>query len=278
LSQAVIDANAVIPLYKAVLPIFETVPEYDDSKSEAPPLSGDIELSRVDFSYDKGGPQIIKDVSLRIRNGEHVALVGPSGSGKSTLFRILLAFEHPDNGEIYFDGISIDQLDIRSVRRQLGVVLQSGMLLAGSIFENIAGANPNITQDDALRAIRQVGMEDDLKQMPMGLHTMISEGASTISGGQRQRLLIARALVSNPRILFFDEATSALDNKTQKIVSDSINQIKATRITIAHRLSTVQECDRIIVLESGSISEEGTYAELMKANGVFASMARRQMA
>ncbi|GHU49217.1 NHLP family bacteriocin export ABC transporter permease/ATPase subunit [Clostridia bacterium] len=278
LSNAVIEANAIIPLYKMIKPIFEAVPEYDDSKIETPPLSGDIELSRINFSYDKDGPQIIKDVSLRIRSGEHVALVGPSGSGKSTLFRILLAFEKPDNGEIYFDGISINQLDIRTLRRQLGVVLQSGMLMAGSIFENIAGANPNITQNDALQAIKQVGMEDDLTQMPMGLHTMISEGASTISGGQRQRLLIARALVSKPRILFFDEATSALDNKTQKIVTDSINQLKATRITIAHRLSTVQECDRIIVLENGSITEEGTYAELMKLNGVFAAMASRQMA
>lgn len=278
LSQAVISANVIIPLYKAAQPIFQTVPEYDDLKSEAPPLTGDIELSRVNFRYEKDGPQIIKDVSLHIRSGEHVAIVGPSGSGKSTLFRILLAFEQPDSGEIYFDKISLSQIDIRSVRRQLGVVLQSGMLLAGSIYENIAGTNPDITLSDAMVAIKKAGMEEDLKQMPMGLHTMISEGAGTISGGQRQRLLIARALAGNPKIFFFDEATSALDNKTQKIVSDSINQLRATRITIAHRLSTVQDCDRIIVLESGSITEEGTYAELMKLNGTFATMARRQMA
>ncbi|MCL1983422.1 MAG: NHLP bacteriocin export ABC transporter permease/ATPase subunit [Clostridiales bacterium] len=278
LSHAVITANAAIPLYKAVQPIFQAVPEYDELKSEAPPLNGDIELSRINFSYDKDGPMIIKDVSLHIRSGEHVALVGPSGSGKSTLFRILLAFEQPDSGEIYFNRINLNQMDIRSVRRQLGVVLQSGMLLAGSIFENIAGSNPSITQNDAMRAIEQVGMDEDLKQMPMGLHTMITEGASTISGGQRQRLLIARALVGNPKILFFDEATSALDNRTQKIVSDSINKLKATRITIAHRLSTVQDCDRIIVLDGGRIMEEGTYTELMAKNGIFAAMARRQMA
>ena len=278
LSQSIISANVVIPLYKAAKPIFQAVPEYDDFRSEAPPLTGDIELSRINFSYDKDGPQIIKDVSLHIRSGEHVALVGPSGCGKSTLFRILLAFEQPDSGEIYFDRIDLSQMDIRSVRRQLGVVLQSSMLMAGSIFENISGSNTNITQDDAWHAVRQAGMEDDLKQMPMGLHTMISEGASTISGGQRQRILIARALAGKPRILFFDEATSALDNKTQKIISDSINQLKATRITIAHRLSTIQECDRIIVLENGRITEEGTYAELMKLNGTFAAMAIRQMA
>lgn len=278
LSQSIIDANIVVPLYKSAQPIFQAVPEYDDLKSPAPPLTGEIELSRINFSYDKDGPQIINDVSIHIRRGEHVALVGPSGSGKSTLFRILMAFEQPDNGEIYYDRISLDQLDIRSVRRQLGVVLQSSMLMAGSVFENIAGSNPNITQEDAWRAIRQAGMEDDLQQMPMGMHTMISEGASTLSGGQRQRLLIARALVGNPKILFFDEATSALDNKTQKIISDSINQLRATRVTIAHRLSTIQDCDRIIVLESGKVTEEGTYAELMKLNGTFAAMAKRQMA
>ena len=278
ISDAVIEANIVIPLYKEAQPIFQTLPEYDDMKSEAPPLTGEIELSRINFSYEKDGPQILKDVTLQIRSGEHVAIVGPSGSGKSTLFRILLAFEQPDGGEIYFDKISLGQLNVRSVRRQLGVVLQSGMLLAGSIFENIAGSNPGITHDDAMLAIKQAGMEDDLAQMPMGLHTMVSEGAGTLSGGQRQRLLIARALVGNPKILFFDEATSALDNKTQKIVSDSVNRLKITRVTIAHRLSTVQDCDRIIVLESGSITEEGTYDELMKLNGTFASMARRQMA
>ncbi|MCL2057202.1 MAG: NHLP bacteriocin export ABC transporter permease/ATPase subunit, partial [Oscillospiraceae bacterium] len=236
LSGAVMSVNVIGPLYKEAKPIFEAVPEYDEQKTEAPPLTGDIELSHINFSYDKDGPQIIKDVSLRIRSGEHIALVGPSGSGKSTLFRILLAFEQPDSGDVYFDGVSLGQLDVRSVRRQLGVVLQTGQLLAGSIFENIAGANPGITQDDAMRAVRQAGMEEDLTQMPMGLHTMVSEGAGTLSGGQRQRLLIARALAGNPKILFFDEATSALDNKTQKIVIDSVNQLKVTRITIAHRL------------------------------------------
>ena len=278
LSGAIMSANVIGPLYEEAKPIFEAVPEYDEQKSEAPALSGDIELSRIHFSYATEGPLVIKDVSLHIRSGEHVALVGPSGSGKSTLFRILLAFEQPDSGEIYFDGMSLSQMDIRSVRRQLGVVLQSGQLFAGSIFENIAGANPNITMDDAMQAVKEAGMEEDLQQMPMGLHTMVSEGMGTLSGGQRQRLMIARALAGKPRILFFDEATSALDNKTQKIVSDSINQLKATRITIAHRLSTIQECDRIIVLEGGVITEQGSYDKLMRLGGTFAAMAARQLA
>ncbi|MCL2081989.1 MAG: NHLP bacteriocin export ABC transporter permease/ATPase subunit [Oscillospiraceae bacterium] len=276
-SGAVMSINVVGPLYKKAKPIFEAVPEYDEQKAEAAPLSGEIELSHVNFSYDPEGPRIIKDVSLHVKGGEHIALVGPSGSGKSTLFRILLAFEKPDSGEIYFDGVSLSQTDIRSVRRQLGVVLQSGQLLAGTIFENIAGSNPNITQKQALEAVKQAGLEEDLKQMPMGLHTVVAEGAGTLSGGQRQRLLIARALVGNPKLLFLDEATSALDNKTQKIVIDSINQLKVTRITIAHRLSTIQDCDRIIVLESGKITEEGTYKELMDKNGTFAAMAKRQI-
>ena len=277
LSSAILSANVILPLYNEAKPIFEATPEYDEQKIEAPALTGDIELSRVSFRYNPEGPLIINDVSMRIRSGEHVALVGPSGSGKSTLFRILLAFEQPDSGDVSYDGISIDQLDIRSVRRQLGVVLQSGQLLNGSIFENVAGAKPNITHDQAMDAIRQAGMEDDLAQMPMGLHTVISDGAGTLSGGQRQRLMIARALAGNPKILFFDEATSALDNKTQKIVSDSVNKLKTTRVTIAHRLSTIQSCDRIIVLESGKITEQGTYDELMKLNGTFAMMAKRQM-
>lgn len=278
MSQVVIDANIIIPLYGKVKPIFEALPEYDDQKSDPGKLQGDIELSHINFRYETDGPLIIKDVCLHIKSGEHVALVGPSGSGKSTLFRILLGFEHPENGQIFFDGMSADQLDVRSVRRQLGVVLQSGQLLTGTIYENIIGSNPGLTQDDVMRAITQAGMEEDIKEMPMGLHTVVTEGASTLSGGQRQRLLIARALVSNPSILFFDEATSALDNNTQKIVSDSINQLDATRITIAHRLSTIVDCDRIVVLENGVITEQGTYDELMALNGTFAMMAKRQIA
>ena len=278
LSGAILTVNVVGPLYEESKVIFETVPESDRMKTEAPHLTGDIELSRVSFKYIKDGPQVIRDISLRIRSGEHVAIVGPSGGGKSTLLRLLLAFELPDSGEIFYDGHNLDQLDIRSVRRQLGVVLQSGQLFSGSIYENIAGANPLVTHNDVMRAIEQAGMEDDLKRMPMGLHTVVSEGSDTISGGQRQRLLIARALVGSPKILFFDEATSALDNKTQKIVLDTVNSLKITRITVAHRLSTIEECDRIIVIEGGVITEEGTFKKLMEKGGTFAEMAKRQMA
>ena len=278
LSSAILSINVIGPLYEEVKPILEAVPEYDMGKSPAPPLTGDIELSHISFSYDHDGPLIINDLSLHIKSGEHVAIVGPSGSGKSTLMRILLGFEKPGCGEIYFNGISLNQLDFRSVRRQIGVVLQSSQLFAGSIFDNIKGANFSLSMHDAMEAVRQAGMEEDIDQMPMGLHTMVSEGISTLSGGQRQRLMIARALAGKPKILLLDEATSALDNKTQKTVSDSINVLNVTRVTIAHRLSTVIECDRIIVLEKGVITEEGTYKELMKKkNGTFAQMAIRQL-
>ena len=277
ISKVTISANVVIPLYKKVKPIFEELPEYDDQKNDAGELKGNIEISHLNFRYLEDSPLVINDVSFQIKSGEHIALVGPSGSGKSTLFRILLGFEKTESGQVFFDGQASDQLNIRSIRKQLGVVLQSGQLLTGSIFDNVVGSNVNLTQADAMQAIKKAGMEEDVKEMPMGLHTIVTEGSSTLSGGQRQRLLIARALASSPKILFFDEATSALDNITQRIVAESIDKLDATRITIAHRLSTIENCDRIIVLEEGRITEQGTYNELMELNSTFANMARRQL-
>lgn len=220
----------------------------------------------------------LQDVSLQINEGDYVALVGTSGSGKSTLFRILLGFEQPEKGKVYYDGQDLSKVDIRAVRRQLGVVLQNGQLMSGNIFSNIVGANPYLTIDDAWEAARMADLEEDIKDMPMGMHTMISEGAGTISGGQKQRLLIARAIVNKPRIIFFDEATSALDNRTQAIVSHSLDELRATRIVIAHRLSTIINCHKILVMDQGKIVERGTFQELMEKNGILASLARRQLA
>jgi ATP-binding cassette subfamily C protein len=206
-----------------------------------------------------------------------VACVGPSGSGKSTLFRLLLGFETPLSGGVYYDGQDLAGLDVQAVRRQLGVVLQNGKLMPGDIFTNIVGSAP-LTHEDAMQAVVMAGMEDDIKAMPMGLHTVISEGAGTISGGQKQRLMVARAIVRKPRILLFDEATSALDNRTQAIVANSVSTLKATRVVIAHRLSTVVHADRIFVIDAGRVVETGTYDELMQRNGAFAELARRQIA
>ena len=275
--NTVIQINSIKPMYEMSKPILETLPEYDDLQDDPGELQGHIKVSGVSFRYEADGLLILKNVSLEIRPGEYVAIVGPSGSGKSTLFRMLLGFETPEAGQVYYDNKDIATVNVKEVRRQLGVVMQNAQLMSGDIFSNIIGANTRLTMDDAMRAVKMAGMEDDLQQMPMGLHTVVSEGATTLSGGQRQRLLIARAIVNNPKILYFDEATSALDNKTQKVVQESLDGMNSTRIVIAHRLSTVINCDRIIVIDKGEITEEGTYAELMAKGGTFYQMAQRQL-
>ncbi len=267
----------MIPLYERLSPILETVPEVDESKAEPGDLAGEIEFSHVSFRYQADGPLILDDVSFRAGPGEFIALVGPSGAGKSTCLRLLLGFEKPTSGSLYFDGQDLAGLAVQSVRRQIGVVLQTGRPMAGSIFSNITGSS-NLGIDDAWEAARAAGLEEDIKAMPMGMHTVISEGAETFSGGQKQRILIARAIVNRPRIVLFDEATSALDNRTQEIVSRSLERLKATRIVIAHRLSTIQNADRIYVVDGGRVLEEGTFEDLLRGGGPFARLAERQIA
>jgi ATP-binding cassette subfamily C protein len=266
----------VIPLYERAQPILETLPEISEAHKFPGSLSGAIDISHVTFRYSADGPVILNDLSINIKPGEFIAFVGPSGSGKSTVYRLLLGFERPESGAIYFDGQDLGGLDIGAVRRQLGVVLQNGKLMSGDIFTNIVGS-AQLSLDDAWEAARIAGLEEDIKALPMGMHTVIAEGAGTFSGGQKQRLMIARAVVNKPRILLFDEATSALDNRTQAIVSQSIEHLNATRIVIAHRLSTISKADRIFVIEAGQVTETGKYDELMAKNGVFALLAKRQL-
>lgn len=277
LSESLISTNAVIPLYQKAKPIIETLPEYDDTKMDPKPLTGTIEVSHVSFSYKEDSPLVLKDISFQIDGGDYVALVGTSGSGKSTLLRILLGFEKLETGKIYYDGQDLSKIDIRAVRKQLGVVLQNGQLMTGNIYSNIVGTNPYLTMDDAWEAARMAGIDEDIKEMPMGMFTVISEGAGTISGGQKQRIMIARAIIKKPKIIFFDEATSALDNRTQDIVSKSLDELKATRIVIAHRLSTIINCNKIIVMDNGKIVESGTYNKLMNNKGIFADLVKRQL-
>jgi ATP-binding cassette subfamily C protein len=267
----------LVPIYERLKPILTTVPEVDSTKADAGDLTGDVELGHISFRYKEDGPLILDDVSIRARPGEFVALVGPSGSGKSTCLRLLLGFEQPASGSIYFDGQDLPSLDIHSVRRQIGVVLQNGRPMVGSLFSNIVGEG-DLGIDAAWEAARMAGLEEDIRAMPMGMHTVVSEGAGTFSGGQRQRLLIARALVHRPRILLFDEATSALDNRTQEIVSQSLERLKATRIVVAHRLSTILRADRIYVMKSGRVVEQGTYEDLVRQGGLFARLVERQTA
>jgi NHLM bacteriocin system ABC transporter ATP-binding protein len=276
LSGSLLGALSVVPIYERAKPILESVPESCEGKSDCAELAGHIEVSHVHFRYHPDGPLVLKDVSLAVLPGQFVAIVGSSGCGKSTLMRLLLGFERPEAGAVYYDSHDLSGLDLQAVRRQMGVVIQNAIMQPGDIRTNILGSS-TLTLAHAWEAARLAGLDEDIEAMPMGMHTFIGEGGQGLSGGQRQRLLIARALVRHPRVLLFDEATSALDNRTQNTVSESLRALKATRVVIAHRLSTIQEADRIFVIDQGSIVQTGTYAELISQPGVFSELAKRQM-
>ncbi|RMH56969.1 MAG: NHLP bacteriocin export ABC transporter permease/ATPase subunit [Candidatus Hydrogenedentota bacterium] len=277
LTDTAVNLLNLVPMFERVEPILVTEPEAREDRPDPGRITGSVEMSHVSFRYHPDGPLVLDDVSWSAAPGEFVALVGPSGGGKSTIIRLLLGFEIPETGNIYFDGRDVSAVDVTALRRQIGVVLQNSRLRPGSIFDNIVGSS-NLTLDDAWRVAEQAGLKEDIEAMPMGMHTNISEGGTTFSGGQRQRILIARALIHQPRILIFDEATSALDNTTQKVVSDSLDRLNATRIVIAHRLSTIRNADRIYVIEKGRIVQRGNYEELMTEGGLFTDLARRQLA
>ncbi len=277
LGDASLNLLRIVPIYERLKPILTTRPEVDRGKAFPGRLKGRIEISHLYFRYSPDSPWIVKDLSLEINPGEFVAFVGPSGCGKSTLMRLMLGFEQPSSGTILYDGQDLASLDLRMLRQQLGVVLQVSRVMPTDIYRNIVGASSR-TLDEAWDAAEKAGLAEDIRQMPMGMHTYVSEGGGTLSGGQRQRLMIARAIVNKPKVIFLDEATSALDNRTQAIVTESLDKMDATRIVIAHRLSTIINADRICYLEGGQIVEMGTYAELMAKNGKFAELARRQMA
>ena len=249
-----------------------------EAEDTAPPtLDGKIDIRGVSFAYEEKGRRVFDDLELHIDAGEYIAIVGESGCGKSTLFKLLLGFEIPDEGEIMYSGRPLSKTDLYLLRKQIGVVLQDGRLISGTIEENISVTKPDATKQELRKAIRAVGLERDLDAMPMGTQTVLTEDGEMISGGQRQKILIARALLNEPKILFFDEATGALDNLSQKVITDTLKATDATRVVIAHRLSTVVDCDRIIVLSGGGIAEEGTFDELMARRGVFYDMAKRQL-
>ena len=275
-SSTVTSLLDIIPLYERAKPILVTEPEFRRDKCDPGDLRGEIEISHVSFRYHADGPLILDDVNLHLQPGEFVALVGPSGAGKSTILRLLLGFEVPSTGSVYFDREDLTGMDQQAVRKQTGVVLQNSQLMPGTLLSNIIGSTQR-TLEDAWEAARLSGLDTDIAEMPMGMYTVITEGESTLSGGQRQRLLIARALVSKPKILLFDEATSALDNVTQAKVAESLDELKATRVVVAHRLSTVINADRICVVEQGRIVQQGCYCDLIEQPGLFADLARRQM-
>lgn len=277
MSASLLTVFQIFPIYQRTKPILENLPESDSTKANPGKLKGNIEVSQVHFRYSPDTPLILQDVSLKLDSGDYVAFVGASGSGKSTLIRLLLGFEKAESGSIFLDNQELGQLDIRLVRRQIGTVLQDGNLTPGDILSNIIGSSIQLTIEDAWEAAKLAAFDEDVKKMPMGMHTLINEGGSTLSGGQKQRLLIAQTLVHKPRILIFDEATSALDNQTQAIVTQSLHKLQATRIVIAHRLSTIKNVDKIFVFDKGKIVQVGTFEELLAVEGVFRDLASRQM-
>ena len=271
-----LTAANIKPIFDMAEPLLNAEPEISESRDAVTKISGGIEINDLTFSYKEGSPVILDDISLKIRPGQYVAIVGRTGCGKSTLVRLLLGFERPDKGGIYYDGKDLNSIDLKSLRKHIGVVTQNGKLFQGDIFSNIVIAAPNLTLKDAWEAAEIAGIADDIRQMPMGMNTLISEGSGGISGGQKQRLMIARAVAPKPRLLILDEATSALDNITQRKVSEALDRMRCTRIVIAHRLSTIKQCDRIVVIDGGRIVEDGTYDDLISAQGFFAELVARQ--
>ena len=276
LAGIAVSVASVKPVLDMAEPILAASPEVAEDRETVAHLKGSIEMSHVTFRYDEGLPDVVRDLNLKIKAGEYVAIVGQTGCGKSTLVRLMLGFEKPQIGSVYYDRYDLSRVDPHSVRKQIGVVLQNGQLIRGDIYSNIVISAPQLTLDDAWEAAEIAGIAQDIREMPMGMSTFVSEGQGGISGGQKQRLMIARAIAPKPGILIFDEATSALDNKTQKQVSDALEKMGCTRVVIAHRLSTIRHCDRILVMDDGAIVEEGSYEELIQKNGYFAELVARQ--
>ena len=276
ISTSAVNFADVLPVFRLMKPVMDIVPETGEQKEAVQQLKGDISMRDISFRYADGMPPVLDNLDLEIRSGEYVALVGATGSGKTTILRLLLGFEKPDHGEILYDGKNLNSLDAASMRRKIGTVLQDGEVMRGTILSNITLSGAGLTEDDAWAAAETAGIAEDIRSMPLKMYTPLPDSGQGISGGQKQRLLIARAVAAKPAILFFDEATSALDNVTQKAVSDAIGRMACTRFVIAHRLSTVRNCDRILCLDQGHIVEEGSDEELMRKQGFFAAFVKRQ--
>lgn len=258
--------------------VLETPREQDlEEVVAAGRLRGGIALETVSFRYAPTTPLVVREVSVEIEPGQFVALVGSSGAGKSTLAGLLLGLYIPTEGRILYDGTDLAQLDLRSVRRQMGIVPQNPFLFGGSIRSNISIADPSLSLVRVVEAAKLAHIHDDVMEMPMGYETLVSDGGASVSGGQRQRLAIARALVHRPAILLLDEATSALDAVTERKIHHELETMRITRIVIAHRLSTIRRADVILVMDRGQVVEQGTHDELVDRGGYYADLVAAQI-
>ncbi len=263
--------------FDRIADVITTPPEQELQSIQHPPnLTGRIELKNVSFKYDLNAPLVLHNINLKIEPGQKVAIVGRTGCGKSTLAKLLLGLYLPTEGEIFYDGLSLATLNYQEVRNQFGIVLQESHIFSGSIRENIAFNNPDMPMEQVIAAAKAAAIHNDIEQMPMGYETSVSEGGSALSGGQRQRLSIARALANSPAILLLDEATSHLDVVTEQVVDKNLNFLNCTRVIIAHRLSTVRNADIILVIENGSIVEQGSHRELLACNAYYSKLIHSQ--
>lgn len=267
----------IFPTLEKIRPILEAEPEVEESSKIVRELHGNVNVTNLRFRYNENMPYIFDGLNLNIKPGEYVAIVGPSGCGKSTLLRLMLGFETPESGTVFYDQYNVFSVNKSSLRQFLGACLQGGKLFSGTVFDNVRVSNPYATEDEVWEALRIAAVDEDIRNMPGGLRYELDAAGEGISGGQRQRILIARAVLNHPSVVFLDEATSALDNISQAKVIENLGKMKCTRITIAHRLSTIKDCDRIIVLDKGKVAEEGTFDELLSKGGLFADIAKRQL-
>jgi len=258
--------------------VFNAAPEQDRTKvKQAERLRGRIELEGVSFRYGPLSPMVVQNVSLRIEPGQFVALVGKSGSGKSTLASLLAGLYPPTSGRILYDGVDLAELDFRSIRQKLGIVTQRPYLFNQSIRQNIAAADPSVPLEKVVEAAKSACIHEEILEMPLGYNTILQEGGGSVAGGQRQRIALARALLSNPVILLLDEATSALDAVTEKAVQAELAKLQCTRIIIAHRLSTVAEADFLLVMDQGRVIEQGTHRQLISRGGAYEKLVSAQL-
>ena len=277
LGRSMSGVAAIVPAVEQVSRILEAVPKRTAGDAIVPKLRGGVRLDRVSFRYTRDGPPVLRDVSIDVQPGEFVALVGGSGAGKSTVLRILLGLEESSSGVVYYDGHDLDRINRRALHQQVGVVAQDSSLRPRTVCDNIIGMATDLTLDDAWRAARLAAVDRDIRAMPMGMFTVVTENSAVFSGGQVQRIMLAAALVRSPRVLLLDEATSWLDNDTQATVMGRIEELAVTRIVIAHRLSTIRKADRIYVLDEGRVAQQGTFAQLIESPGIFRDLANRQM-